>query len=177
MPLIFLSASAPRASRKRAGHELVAEFYSICQMTAPPSWKPSLPQSRAAPRTELARLSSAGSTSGAVPPSTNTTLPPKPLRMRWATYNRLEAQYDDLENRWAFIIHARCRSAALSNRKRPTSKQTAFRSLADYPRGRLASFSHFKGISSLHRTPSGANTRSTTPPSSYGMRFLMTLVP
>ena len=26
--------------------------------------------------------------------------PPKPPRMRWATYNRLEAQYDDLENRW-----------------------------------------------------------------------------
>jgi hypothetical protein len=24
--------------------------------------------------------------------------PPKPLRMRWATYRRLEAQYDDLEN-------------------------------------------------------------------------------
>ena len=23
--------------------------------------------------------------------------PPKPLRMRWATYRRLEAQYDDLE--------------------------------------------------------------------------------
>jgi hypothetical protein len=104
MPLIFLSASAPRASRKRAGHELAAEDYSICQMTAPPSWKPSLPQSRAAPRTELARLSSACSTSGAVPPSTNTTFPPKPPRMRWATYNRLEAQYDDLENRWALGI-------------------------------------------------------------------------
>ena len=27
--------------------------------------------------------------------------PPKPPRMRWATYNRLEAQYDDLQNRWA----------------------------------------------------------------------------
>jgi len=40
MPSIFLSASAPRALRKRAGYELVAEFYSICQMTAPPSWKP-----------------------------------------------------------------------------------------------------------------------------------------
>ena len=30
--------------------------------------------------------------------------PPKPPRMRWATYNRLEAQYDDLENRWALGI-------------------------------------------------------------------------
>jgi hypothetical protein len=33
--------------------------------------------------------------------------PPKPPRMRWATYNRLEAQYDDLENRWAVGIMAR----------------------------------------------------------------------
>jgi hypothetical protein len=33
--------------------------------------------------------------------------PPKPPRMRWATYNRLEAQYDDLENRWALGIMAR----------------------------------------------------------------------
>jgi hypothetical protein len=33
--------------------------------------------------------------------------PPKPPRMRWATYNRLEAQYDDLENRWASGIMAR----------------------------------------------------------------------
>ena len=27
--------------------------------------------------------------------------PPKPPRMRWATYNRLLEQYDELENRWA----------------------------------------------------------------------------
>jgi hypothetical protein len=33
--------------------------------------------------------------------------PPKPPRMRWATYNRLEAQYDDLQNRWAIGIMAR----------------------------------------------------------------------
>jgi len=33
--------------------------------------------------------------------------PPKPPRMRWATYNRLEAQYDDLENRWAVGTMAR----------------------------------------------------------------------
>jgi hypothetical protein len=33
--------------------------------------------------------------------------PPKPPRMRWATYNRLEAQYDDLENRWALGIMSR----------------------------------------------------------------------
>ena len=33
--------------------------------------------------------------------------PPKPPRMRWATYSRLEAQYDDLENRWALGIMAR----------------------------------------------------------------------
>jgi hypothetical protein len=33
--------------------------------------------------------------------------PPKPPRMRWATYNRLEAQYDDLENRWALGIMTR----------------------------------------------------------------------
>ena len=26
--------------------------------------------------------------------------------MRWSTYNRLEAQYDDLENRWALGIMA-----------------------------------------------------------------------
>ena len=30
--------------------------------------------------------------------------PPKPPRMRWATYNRLEEQYDELENRWALGI-------------------------------------------------------------------------
>ena len=46
-------------------------------------------------------------TSGAVPPRTNNDFPPKPPRMRWATYNRLEAQYDDLENRWALGIMAR----------------------------------------------------------------------
>ena len=33
--------------------------------------------------------------------------PPKPPRMRWATYNRLEAQYDDPENRWALGIMTR----------------------------------------------------------------------
>jgi hypothetical protein len=33
--------------------------------------------------------------------------PPKPPRMRWATYSRLEAQYDDLENRWALGIMTR----------------------------------------------------------------------
>ena len=33
--------------------------------------------------------------------------PPKPPRMRWATYNRLEEQYDELENRWAVRIMAR----------------------------------------------------------------------
>jgi hypothetical protein len=33
--------------------------------------------------------------------------PPKPPRMRWATYNRLEQQYDDLENRWALGITTR----------------------------------------------------------------------
>jgi hypothetical protein len=27
--------------------------------------------------------------------------PPKPPRMRWTTYNRLEAEYDHLQNRWA----------------------------------------------------------------------------
>jgi hypothetical protein len=27
-------------------------------------------------------------------------LPPKPPRMRWATYRRLEAQYEELQNRW-----------------------------------------------------------------------------
>ena len=27
--------------------------------------------------------------------------PPKPPRMRWATYNRLEEQYDEFETRWA----------------------------------------------------------------------------
>jgi hypothetical protein len=76
MPLIFFECERATALRKRAGHELVAEFYSICQMTAPPSWNLSLPRSRAAPRTELAKLSSACTTSGAVPPRTNTTFPP-----------------------------------------------------------------------------------------------------
>jgi len=33
--------------------------------------------------------------------------PPKPPRMRWATYNRLEEQYDEMENRWALGIMAR----------------------------------------------------------------------
>jgi len=33
--------------------------------------------------------------------------PPKPPRMRWATYNRLEAQYDECENRWAVEVLAR----------------------------------------------------------------------
>ena len=33
--------------------------------------------------------------------------PPKPPRMRWATYNRLEEQYDELENRWALGIMTR----------------------------------------------------------------------
>ena len=37
--------------------------------------------------------------------------PPKPPRMRWATYNRLLEQYDELENaadaRWAVRIMAR----------------------------------------------------------------------
>ena len=33
--------------------------------------------------------------------------PPKPPRMRRATYNRLEAQYDDLENRWVLGIMSR----------------------------------------------------------------------
>ena len=33
--------------------------------------------------------------------------PPKPPRMRWATYNRLEARYDDLQNRWAICTMRR----------------------------------------------------------------------
>ena len=33
--------------------------------------------------------------------------PPKPPRMRWATYCRLEEQYDDLENRWVAGAMAR----------------------------------------------------------------------
>ena len=37
--------------------------------------------------------------------------PPKPSRMRWATYSRLQEQYDDLENaadaRWAVRIMSR----------------------------------------------------------------------
>jgi len=37
--------------------------------------------------------------------------PPKPPRMRWATYNRLLEQYDELENaadaRWAVRIMTR----------------------------------------------------------------------
>ena len=33
--------------------------------------------------------------------------PPKPPPMRWATYSRLEAQYDDLENWWVLGIMAR----------------------------------------------------------------------
>jgi len=33
--------------------------------------------------------------------------PPKPPRMRWATYIRLEAQYDHLQNQWAAGVMAR----------------------------------------------------------------------
>ena len=33
--------------------------------------------------------------------------PPKPPRMRWATYDRIEEQYYDLENRWAVGAMAR----------------------------------------------------------------------
>lgn len=33
--------------------------------------------------------------------------PPKPPRMRWATYQRLEATYDHLQNRWAIGVMTR----------------------------------------------------------------------
>jgi hypothetical protein len=33
--------------------------------------------------------------------------PPKPKRMRWKTYRRLEAQYEDLQNRWTLGTMAR----------------------------------------------------------------------
>ena len=33
--------------------------------------------------------------------------PPKPPRMRWATYQRLEQQYDRLQNRWGITVMAR----------------------------------------------------------------------
>jgi hypothetical protein len=33
--------------------------------------------------------------------------PPKPPRMRWATYQRLEEQYDRLQDRWGIAITAR----------------------------------------------------------------------
>src|SRR5262249_21797030 len=33
--------------------------------------------------------------------------PPKPPRMRWATYQRLEEQYDRLQDRWGVAIMAR----------------------------------------------------------------------
>ena len=33
--------------------------------------------------------------------------PPKPKRMRWSTYRRLEEQYDDLQNRWVAGAMAR----------------------------------------------------------------------
>ena len=33
--------------------------------------------------------------------------PPKPPRMRWATYQRLEQQYDRLQNRWGVAIMSR----------------------------------------------------------------------
>ena len=38
------------------------------------------------------------------PPEDEYDFPPKPPRMRWATYNRLEEQYYALENRWALGI-------------------------------------------------------------------------
>jgi DNA-directed RNA polymerase subunit RPC12/RpoP len=34
-------------------------------------------------------------------------LPPKPPRMRWATYHRLEAQYEEQQNRWAVGVKSR----------------------------------------------------------------------
>jgi hypothetical protein len=34
-------------------------------------------------------------------------LPPKPPRMRWATYHRLEAQYEELQNRWMVGVKSR----------------------------------------------------------------------
>ena len=33
--------------------------------------------------------------------------PPKPPRMRWTTYQRLEAEYDRLQNRWAVGVMTR----------------------------------------------------------------------
>jgi DNA-directed RNA polymerase subunit RPC12/RpoP len=34
-------------------------------------------------------------------------LPPKPPRMRWVTYRRLEAQYEEQQNRWAVGVKRR----------------------------------------------------------------------
>ena len=42
-----------------------------------------------------------------IPPAEASTVSPKPPRMRWETYNRLLAQYDDLDNRWAVGVMAR----------------------------------------------------------------------
>jgi hypothetical protein len=44
---------------------------------------------------------------GDFPPEDEYDFPPKPPRMRWATYNRLEEQYYALENRWAVHTMAR----------------------------------------------------------------------
>jgi DNA-directed RNA polymerase subunit RPC12/RpoP len=41
-------------------------------------------------------------------------LPPKPPRMRWVTYRRLEAQYEEQQNRWAWAS----RDASVSWRDR-----------------------------------------------------------
>jgi len=59
------------------------------------------------PQTEPASLPSGCTTSGGGATEDEYDFPPKPPRMRWATYNRLEAQYDELENRWALGIMAR----------------------------------------------------------------------
>ena len=34
-------------------------------------------------------------------------LPPKPLRMRWTTYRRLEAQYEQLQKHWMADVISR----------------------------------------------------------------------
>jgi hypothetical protein len=41
--------------------------------------------------------------------------PAETTRMRWAAYNRLEAQYDDLENRWALRINDQVRGVPMGN--------------------------------------------------------------
>jgi hypothetical protein len=66
--------------------------------------------------------------------------PPKPPRMRWATYSRLEAQYDNPENRWVVGImtqFGRFRQVAIRCRERAEAERRMFERLPIRRRKRI----------------------------------------